>query len=97
MEKQITFDFKDVAGIYYACPECEREWYLSRPELKKYYDGADAYPFCLVCTTDEKKADNLHDQFEGEFRYLAGILCGLTDFTKVDLRLIVRSIPSEKM
>lgn len=95
MEKQIAFDFGEVVGVRYTCPECKREWYLSRADLRRYYEGADAYPFCLSCVQDDKKARMLRDRFEGEFRYLAGIVCGLTEFTKIKLRLIVGEIPSE--
>lgn len=97
MEKQIAFDFDEVVGIRYTCPECAREWYVNRADLGRYYEGDDAYPFCPICATDKKKTDKLLNEFECEFRYLVGIVCGLTDFTKVKLRLIVRDMPLEEV
>src|SRR5574337_139154 len=97
MEKQIIVDFKDIVGVRYTCPECSRGWCLSRADLGRYYVGTDGYSFCPVCAADKKKAGKLHNEFEGEFRYLAGIVCGLTDFTKVKLRLIVGDMPLEEV
>lgn len=84
MEKQIVLDVGDVIGIYYECPGCKRECFMDRKALEDYYDGN--WQVCFPCKGDNKNSAMLEARFEGEFRYLAGVLCSLTEFKGMNLR-----------